>query len=224
MIKSLFKRPLFFSFFIHLSLLILLVFMPTKAPIKKESLKVHTIRLQTSKPPLKKTAAAAPKQAPAPVVKQAPAAKQAPTPVRPQVKATKKKTPVKKTQKKPTSAPAKKAPIKKRATPAAKSPKSPSKPSGKSSSAPLLALPAVFQKSLLVFFEEHLEMPEMGQVTVKLTFNKLGKIDRVEVISSESRKNELYLLKALKHLNIPYPQKGAFEPIVVEFGNALKNS
>lgn len=211
MITPLFKRPLFFSTVVHLVLLGFFVLMPAKVPTKKESLKVLTIRLQpkisqVSKPPVKKTAPAL--------------SKPARPKTSPQVKITKKKAAVTKAKKK--AIPAKKSPPKSRAK--AQPESSTNKSSNlKSKPAALSALPAFFQQNLLVFFEKHLEMPEVGQVTLKLTFNELGQIDQVDILASESRKNELYLLKALKHLNIPHAQKGTFKPLVIEFGNALKN-
>ncbi len=229
MIKPLFKRPLFFSTVAHLVLLASFVLIPAKVPTKKESLKVLTIHLQPktstiSKPPVKSPAPSPPKPASSKtspqvkVTKKKPAAKKAPT----KSISTEKSPPKSSAKAQPKSATNNSSNLK--SSPKAQ-PKSSTNNSSNLKSAPaaLSALPAFFQQSLLLFFEEHLEMPEVGQVTLKITFNKLGKIDQIEILASESRKNELYLLKALKHLNIPHPQKGTFKPLVVEFGNALKN-
>jgi len=48
-----------------------------------------------------------------------------------------------------------------------------------------------------------LKLPEYGEVKVKLTLTRQGKVTKVQVISSKSRKNKDYIEKMLAHTNFP---------------------
>lgn len=56
-----------------------------------------------------------------------------------------------------------------------------------------------------------LKLPEYGTVKIELTINKIGKIEKIKVISSESTKNKLYVEKNILSLHFP------------AFGNRFQN-
>ena len=61
-----------------------------------------------------------------------------------------------------------------------------------------------FQGKLIDFFKSHLKLPEYGEVKVKMKIKEDGMIDDIEVLSSKSGKNEVYLKNILLKISLPW--------------------
>ncbi|MEX0961949.1 MAG: hypothetical protein WDZ28_03735 [Simkaniaceae bacterium] len=60
-----------------------------------------------------------------------------------------------------------------------------------------------YSERLLGYLQSTLILPEIGDVKVKITINKRGGLENLEILSSESQKNENYLKEALSRENFP---------------------
>jgi hypothetical protein len=196
------KNPLALSLALHFTLVLTLLLVPAKVPNQIEHLSIQTVQLIAPSPPPQKIA-----------------------PIKKQVAPKQKKTAPKK-------APAKKVPVKKPPKPTLKKTQNPKStnqkktPSNKNAqaikkaakSSPSL-LPATSHKSLLQMLQTRLELPELGKVTLELTLSAKGALTQVKILSSDSKKNEAYLLLALKKISFAELKLTGETCVVVEFGN-----
>ena len=67
-----------------------------------------------------------------------------------------------------------------------------------------------YQEILAAFFHEQLQLPEFGEVTIKVTVHKDGTIKTATVTRSESSKNRKYLEEQLPRLHLPRPTSSTF--------------
>lgn len=198
------KNPLGLSLSLHLTLLLMLLITPAKAPQAPEHIRVQTIQLKRAQPPQKK--------APLVQVTKAPSKKKV---------ATKKKAPAKKV---PAKKPSKPAPKEAKSSKSKAASKALPKKNAKNQKEPIKRgpslLPATSQLSLLQMLKNRLELPELGKVTLEITVSAKGVVVNAKVLSSESKKNEAYLLSALKKISFSELKLKSETCVVVEFGNA----
>lgn len=62
---------------------------------------------------------------------------------------------------------------------------------------------AEYGEALIVFFQNSLDLPEYGEVTLDLEIDATGHVTRVEVIEAKSKENEEFLKKELPELVCP---------------------
>jgi colicin import membrane protein len=83
----------------------------------------------------------------------------------------------------------------------------------------------LYQELLISIFHEQLELPELGEVTLKVTIHKDGSIRNVVVVAAESLKNRTYLQENLPLLHLPKPATGTFSgdehTFLITFSHAL---
>lgn len=60
-----------------------------------------------------------------------------------------------------------------------------------------------YEQTLIADLEALLELPEKGEVKIKLTLNRQGKVERVHVEKAPSAHNRTYIEEALKALSFP---------------------
>lgn len=68
----------------------------------------------------------------------------------------------------------------------------------------------LYQDLLIATFHEQLQLPEHGEVTLKVTIHKDGSVRKVAVVRAESAKNRAYLQEHLPLVHLPKPPPGTF--------------
>jgi hypothetical protein len=58
-------------------------------------------------------------------------------------------------------------------------------------------------EQIAAFLQEALELPEFGEVKIKLSINRFGALETLEILESKSLKNEAFLKKRLPELQFP---------------------
>ncbi|MEN9654224.1 MAG: hypothetical protein RL235_336 [Chlamydiota bacterium] len=62
---------------------------------------------------------------------------------------------------------------------------------------------STYAEELIAFLQSHLDLPEYGDVTMRLTIDRWGSVQSCEVIASKSDKNSAFLKKRLPELSLP---------------------
>ncbi len=80
-----------------------------------------------------------------------------------------------------------------------------------------------YEEQLVDELQSRLHFPAFGKVKVKISINGFGKINHLEIISSENEKNKQYLKNTLPHLVFPwfnhYCSQNEVKEIVILFKN-----
>ena len=59
------------------------------------------------------------------------------------------------------------------------------------------------EESLSSFFKKNLKLPEFGEIKIKLSTDHEGKVQKLEILQSNSKKNRAYLKNTLPELSFP---------------------
>ena len=127
--------------------------------------------------------------------------------------------------KKVVAKPKKSASPKKVAPPKKVSPPQEKKPIVKAPVSPAKEDPAILEYggALIAFFQESLDLPEYGEVKMKIEIDPSGKIFKTDVLESESTGNEEFLKKRLPELVCPCFNSQKTEKNTFEFTIVFKN-
>lgn len=60
-----------------------------------------------------------------------------------------------------------------------------------------------YQEQLVSFLKSTLCLPEHGQVDIQLTLERNGKIKKLKILSSDSKKNQAYIEEMMRDMNFP---------------------
>jgi len=58
-------------------------------------------------------------------------------------------------------------------------------------------------EQIAALLQQELELPEFGEVKIKLSINRFGHLETVEILESKSQKNEAFLKKRLGEIQFP---------------------
>lgn len=82
-----------------------------------------------------------------------------------------------------------------------------------------------YTKNLFSFLSQSLQLPDYGKVKIRLVLSPKGKVVSMQVLESQSEKNEKYLKEMLPNLSFPLPEKGLLkekeEEFILTFSNQL---
>lgn len=74
-------------------------------------------------------------------------------------------------------------------------------------------------EQIAALLQENLELPEFGEVKIKLSINRLGVLETLEILDAKSEKNGEFLKKRLPEL--PFPCLNEVTTLTIVFSNAL---
>ncbi|HEX2583453.1 MAG TPA: hypothetical protein VHL30_04990 [Chlamydiales bacterium] len=74
-------------------------------------------------------------------------------------------------------------------------------------------------EQIAALLQEYLELPEFGEVKIKLSINPNGRLEKLEILEAKSEKNAEFLKKRLPEL--PFPCLNELTTLTIVFSNAL---
>ena len=83
---------------------------------------------------------------------------------------------------------------------------------------------AQYKEHLVSYLEAHLDLPEVGEVTIQLQIDREGRLIKSELIASENHKNSEFLKKRLPELTFPCFNDFNIEENVLTFTISFRNA
>lgn len=80
-----------------------------------------------------------------------------------------------------------------------------------------------YEEKVAFLLQNQLELPEQGETTVSIVIDRLGKIEKIEVIATKSKRNADFLKKRLQELSFPCFNEYGLNQNRIEFKVVFRN-
>ncbi len=80
-----------------------------------------------------------------------------------------------------------------------------------------------YQSRLIEEMQNHLHLPEYGEVCMELMIDRRGQITNIKVLETKSKKNEMYLKHALEEMTFPWIREFFSEKNSMQFTITFRN-